>query len=400
MGIRKRLVGSYLLVILITVITLEAILIAAVNYYYHNIERTLVTQAELSASFYEQYFAEEDLEQQAERLLGGFSHHFAGQVQIIGSSGQLIQDTSGFRLGQNMTGFPDVRSAIAGFADTWRGQDLAWQEEVLAVSYPLVAKGQTAGAVRFITSLKQTEETVRQIALIFVAVGLVVIALVAAVGIVLSGMITKSITGLKRAAEKMADGDFSVRAEKAYKDELGALTDTLNTMAGTIQRQEQLKNDFISSVSHELLDFSKFGDGRMELSRSPLLLPDGARLLTMPDGKPNNGISYGDLDGDGQNEATVVYEEEVGRERTLKAALLMRRQEAWQIVWHGEGSGHSLDYAGIRDVDRDGAAEILLGWSLGAGVNGLDIYEWDKGTLKLQDRKGYHESTELRDMMN
>ncbi|GIP56648.1 sensor histidine kinase [Paenibacillus woosongensis] len=319
MGIRKRLVGSYLLVILTTVITLEAILIAAVNYYYyHNIERTLVTQAELSASFYEQYFAEEDLEQQAERLLGGFSHHFAGQVQIIGSSGQLIQDTSGFRLGQNMTGFPDVRSAIAGFADTWRGQDLAWQEEVLAVSYPLVAKGQTAGAVRFITSLKQTKEAVRQIALIFIAVGLLVIAIVAAVGIVLSGTITKSITGLKRAAEKMADGDFSVRAEKPYKDELGALADTLNTMAGTIQRQEQLKNDFISSVSHELrtpltsikgwvvtlranlwkgkvtleegldiiesetdrltelvdelLDFSKFGDGRMELSRSSLHL--------------------------------------------------------------------------------------------------------------------------------
>ncbi|GAA0134047.1 hypothetical protein YSY43_08870 [Paenibacillus sp. YSY-4.3] len=130
------------------------------------------------------------------------------------------------------------------------------------------------------------------------------------------------------------------------------------------------------------------------------LLPDGARLLTMPDGKPNNGISYGDLDGDGQNEAIVVYEQDDGRERTLKAALLMRRQEVWQIVWHGEGSGHGLDYAGIYDVDRDGAVEILLGWSLGAGVNGLDIYEWDKGTLKLQDRKGYHENIDLKEMTN
>ncbi|GAA0134046.1 ATP-binding protein [Paenibacillus sp. YSY-4.3] len=321
MSIRKRLVGSYLLVILITVITLEAILIAAVNYYYyHNIERTMVTQAELSASFYEQYFANDDLEQQAERLLRGFSHNFAGQAQIISSSGQLIQDSTGYRLGQNMAGYPDVQSAIAGNADVWRGRDSSSQEEVLAVSYPLLAKGQAIGAVRFVTSLMQTKETVRQISVILVTIGLVVIAVVAAVGIVLSGTITKSITGLKRAAEKIADGDFSARAEKPYDDELGALADTLNTMAGKIQQQDQLKNDFISSVSHELrtpltsikgwvvtlkanlwngkvtlgegldiiesetdrltelvdelLDFSKFGDGRMELNRSSLQLKE------------------------------------------------------------------------------------------------------------------------------
>lgn len=157
----------------------------------------------------------------------------------------------------------------------------------------------------------------------------------------------------------------------------------------------------IPAMPSDLITAPNAVDDGDEMHTSLLaLLPDGARLLTMPDGNPNNGISYGDLDGDGQNEAIVVYEEEVGRQRTLKAALLMRRQEAWQIVWHGEGSGHGLDYAGIRDIDRDGAAEILLGWSLGAGVNGLDIYEWDKGTLKLQDRKGYHESIELREMMN
>jgi len=320
-GIRQRLVGSYLIVILITVIVLEAVLIAAVNYYYfHNIERTLVTQAELSASFYEQYYADNDLEQQAERLLRGFSHNFAGQVQIISPSGQLIQDSTGYRLGQNMAGYPDVRSAIAGYADTWRGQDSASQEEVLAVSYPLMVKGEAAGAVRFLTSLQQTKETVRQITLILMTVGLTVIALVTAVGIVLSGTITKSITGLRQAAENMANGDFSARAEKTYDDELGSLADTLNAMAATIQRHEQLKHDFISSVSHELrtpltsikgwvitlranfwngrvkleegldiiesetdrltklvdelLDFSKFGGGRMELHRSSLHLKE------------------------------------------------------------------------------------------------------------------------------
>lgn len=142
----------------------------------------------------------------------------------------------------------------------------------------------------------------------------------------------------------------------------------------------------------------EYGNQDDDMQRSlQALLPDGARLLTTPDGKASSGISYGDLDGDGRNEAIVVYEEDGGRERTLKAALLMRQQEAWQIVWAAEGSGRSLDYAGIHDVDKDGLAEILLGWSLGEGVNGLDIYEWDRDEWKLQDRKGYRD---ISDIMN
>ncbi|MNI53773.1 Alkaline phosphatase synthesis sensor protein PhoR [compost metagenome] len=37
-----------------------------------------------------------------------------------------------------------------------------------------------------------------------------------------------------------------------YNDELGALADTLNTMAAKIHQNEKFKNDLISSVSHEL----------------------------------------------------------------------------------------------------------------------------------------------------
>lgn len=72
MGIQKRLVGSYFVVICLTVLILEIILNISVRYYYfHNIEQTLMNQAELSASFYQQYFGEEDLEEQSERLLKG-----------------------------------------------------------------------------------------------------------------------------------------------------------------------------------------------------------------------------------------------------------------------------------------------------------------------------------------
>ncbi|MEC0226545.1 sensor histidine kinase [Paenibacillus alba] len=253
MSIQKRLVGSYFVVILITVSILEFLLIVLVNYYYfHNVERILINQAELSASFFHQYAADEDVEKQSERLLNGFSHNSAAQVQIISSNGQLLQDSIGLPTGERMNEYPDVQEAGNGKIGIWKGNEPTTKEAVLAVSYPLQTNHTTVGVVRFVTSLTETAKTVNQVSAIFIAVGLFVIAIVAVLGIVLSRTITSSITELKSAAEKMAEGDFSVRANKRYEDELGALADTLNTMAAKILQNEQLKNDFISSVSHEL----------------------------------------------------------------------------------------------------------------------------------------------------
>jgi len=253
LSIQKRLVGSYFIVILVTVCVLEMFLIMFVKvYYYHNVERTLMNQAELSASFFQQYFADEDLAAQAKRLLSGFSQNTSAQVQIISASGQLLQDSTGIPAGKNMADYQDVQTALKGGAGVWNGREPSTREPVLAVAYPLQAKDMTVGAVRFATSLTETAKTVRQISVIFISAGVMVIALVAALSFFLSRTITSSITELKRAAEKMADGDFSARARKRYRDELGALADTLNTMAVKIRQNEQLKNDFISSVSHEI----------------------------------------------------------------------------------------------------------------------------------------------------
>ncbi|NOU94571.1 HAMP domain-containing protein [Paenibacillus sp. LMG 31456] len=253
LGIQKRLVGSYLIVILITVLILELFLIFFVRYYYyHNIERIMMNQAELSATFFNQYFADEDLEKQSERLLKGFSQHSTAQVQIIGSSGQLLQDSTGLRADVHETAFQDVQEAFSGHTGSWRGYDPLTHEAILAVSYPLQANDTIVGVVRFITSLTDTNTTVNQISAIFIAAGLVVVVIVAVLGILVSRTITGPITELKLAAEKMAEGDFTVSVRKRYQDELGTLADILTMMAAKIRRNERLKNDFISSVSHEL----------------------------------------------------------------------------------------------------------------------------------------------------
>ncbi|AIQ36628.1 membrane protein [Paenibacillus sp. FSL R5-0345] len=253
MGIQKRLVGSYCVVICLTVLILEVILNISVRYYYfHNIEQTLMNQAELSASFYQQYFGDEDLEEQSDRLLKGFASHSDAQVQIINAEGRLLQDSNGIQGDFTMTDYMDVQEAMKGQPGSWKGEDPVTEEAIFAVSYPLQAKGNIVGEVRFITSLTETIHAVNQIAVLLIGVGLLVIGIVTLLGLLLSWTITRSIKDLKLAADQMSEGNFSIRVQKRYQDELGSLADTLNMMASRISKSEQLKNDFITSVTHEL----------------------------------------------------------------------------------------------------------------------------------------------------
>lgn len=321
MSIQQRLVGSYLAVILATVCILEVILITSVNYYYHyNVERALMNQAEISASFFQQYFSEEEVNEQAEKLVRAFSQHTSAQVQILDAAGQIIQDSFGAQSGISFNKYADVQQASGGEAGTWRGVDGDTNENIVAVSYPLQSKGKTVGIVRFISSLTGTIEAIRYVSGLIILAGVLVVLIVAILSLFLSRTITSSIRELTKAAEQMAEGNFSVRAKKYYRDELGTLADTMNAMASRISRNEQHKNEFISSVSHEirtpltnikgwtvtlkadaapddalvtegldiiesetdrlaqlvdeLLDFSKLDNGRLELVRSSVHVPE------------------------------------------------------------------------------------------------------------------------------
>lgn len=118
------------------------------------------------------------------------------------------------------------------------------------------------------------------------------------------------------------------------------------------------------------------------------LLPEGAHLVPQTIGQ-GNGISFGDIDGDGIDEALVVYKENPLRGKMLKAALLKKKSAQWHIVWDAKGFGYGLDYSKIADVNRDGLPEVVLGWSLGDAGTGMDVYAWRNDTLMLQSKEEY-----------
>lgn len=52
-------------------------------------------------------------------------------------------------------------------------------------------------------------------------------------------------------AARIARGNLDVRIDNKYDDEVGKLANAINRMAGDLEKTERMKNEFISSVSHE-----------------------------------------------------------------------------------------------------------------------------------------------------
>ncbi|MGC5776409.1 sensor histidine kinase [Paenibacillus pabuli] len=64
--------------------------------------------------------------------------------------------------------------------------------------------------------------------------------------------LVKPIQVLTRATKRLAKGDFDVDIQTKRVDEMGALTHSFNEMASELKQLEQMRQDFVSNVSHEI----------------------------------------------------------------------------------------------------------------------------------------------------
>lgn len=252
-SIKKRLVGNFMLVIVITVTILEIFLINAVKqYYYKSVEEILSNQIMLSADFYSRYFSSNKLEDLIIDDVDVFWRHTPAQVQILDLEGKILMDSIGVSHSIDKINSQDILTALEGGMGTWIGNVEYDTSPVMAVSYPLLYEGEIIGILRFISSLRSTNQVIMNIAKILLLVGFLVVLISGIVSLFLAETIIRPLQEVTKVAEKMADGQLKVRSRKRFDDEIGKLSDTLNFMAEELIKKEQLKNDFISSISHEL----------------------------------------------------------------------------------------------------------------------------------------------------
>ena len=90
------------------------------------------------------------------------------------------------------------------------------------------------------------------------------------VTLVYSKRMARPLDEIAAASRKFARGDFSVRVKQEYDstDEMGALIDSFNKMADSLEKAEARRSEFIANVSHELrtpmTTIAGFADGILD----------------------------------------------------------------------------------------------------------------------------------------
>lgn len=94
-------------------------------------------------------------------------------------------------------------------------------------------------------SRRQVQTAVITVLLIVLIVGSLLI-------LIASRYLVNPLKKLTLATERLARGNFNVHVSVKQKDELGQLAQSFNHMAGELKQLEQMRQDFVSNVSHEI----------------------------------------------------------------------------------------------------------------------------------------------------
>ncbi len=109
-----------------------------------------------------------------------------------------------------------------------------------------------------------------QLLSIIVAIGLAVFAVVLLMAMLYWRRMSRPLDEISAASRKFARGDFSVRVRQVEdpENELGALIDSFNKMADSLESAEKRRSEFISNISHELrtpmTTIGGFADGLLD----------------------------------------------------------------------------------------------------------------------------------------
>ena len=112
-NIRKRLIGTYLLIILLTVASFEFALIWGIkNYYIGSVADNLKTQVELVSSFYNNFLDSGDIFSNSKEIIDIFSSR-SFQLQITDKRARVIVDSLE-ATNDEVLDYEEIQMALAG----------------------------------------------------------------------------------------------------------------------------------------------------------------------------------------------------------------------------------------------------------------------------------------------
>lgn len=257
---RTRLAGTYLVLIIIIMVTFVIVLFSTVkDYYMKNVESNLVYEARLV----KEMIGQND-QHQTDRLTYQDICSIAGKdtdtrVTIINRSGKVLGDSDfdPSRLGPHNTR-PEVYKALQGEVGLETRYSETARTKTIYVAVPLVSR-QISGVVRLSTPLVDAEKLYNHIWSVLL-LGIIATSLAAILlSMLMAAKFSQPLKDITMAVKDIARGNLKRRISYKGQDELGILSGAFNDMAkyldnsineisGVKNRLEVLLNNTVNGI--------------------------------------------------------------------------------------------------------------------------------------------------------
>jgi len=179
-------------------------------------------------------------------------------IEMLNTSGNstYVSDTSGAN-GQ----MPMMKnnSRVQVYNDALAGQETSvslthprFGNKFMLIGLPVYTGGEISGVLILNLPLAPVEDTASILQRQLFYISLILLAAALLISFLLARSFTRPIVEIKKAAEKMAAGDFSARIRVNEGNEIGQLAETINYLGQQLSKIDQLRKDLIANVSHEL----------------------------------------------------------------------------------------------------------------------------------------------------
>lgn len=165
------------------------------------------------------------------------------------------------------------------------GRHIATSASDAADTTPLLDQGRVVGYLGFVPNTRLADDRqlrfLKEQKLAFILVASIVVLLAAGLSLLLARRLVRPLRGLADATQKLSSGDFSIRVPVVSGDEVGQLAANFNSLALTLEKNEQARRQWVADISHELRTPLAILRGEIESLQDGIRLPDIEALRSL-----------------------------------------------------------------------------------------------------------------------
>jgi signal transduction histidine kinase len=249
----RRLLATYLT---ITALTLAVVVVPLGRVFADREQRQLTADIERDAQVVGS-LVEDDLEAGAVPSIGAALAGYGGtggRVVVVDARGVSVADSDDLDgPSRDFSTRPEIAAALDGERRTGTRRSDTLGADLLYVAVPVASGGAVHGAVRITYPTSEVDARIRSTWTRLGLLSAVVLALVAAVGVLFANGVTRPVRRLQQAAGRLAAGDLATRVDVADgPPELRALATTFNATAGQLGQLLESQRRFVADASHQL----------------------------------------------------------------------------------------------------------------------------------------------------